>query len=114
MPNREIAMLGNPILTVPARKVEETELDVSELEIIKQDLLDKMIEKDVPGIAATQIGVDLCIIAFGFSKRERFPDTESGPLTVLVNPKFEPVTDEKIMPLNLTVSSCFYKRLERV
>lgn len=95
---KEITLLSNPILTTPAIKIKASELNSAEIETIKKELLDKMAENDVPGIAATQIGIDLCMIAFGFNKRERFPDEKPVPLTVLVNPQFKPISDEKISP----------------
>ena len=48
---------------------------------------------DGAGLAAPQIGVDLALVIFGFSKNDRYPQAPPVPETVLINPKIEALSD---------------------
>ena len=43
------------------------------------------------GLAAPQIGVGLRVVIFGFEVNPRYPEAESVPFTVLINPQLTPV-----------------------
>ena len=47
------------------------------------------------GIAAPQIGVSRQVVIFGVGKNPRYPDAESVPYTVLINPAITPLTEGK-------------------
>jgi peptide deformylase len=61
------------------------------------DLLDTMRANDGAGLAAIQIGVLLRVVVFEveMGHNPRYPEAESVPLTVLVNPKIEYLGDER-------------------
>jgi peptide deformylase len=46
------------------------------------------------GLAAPQIGVDLRLMIFGFDKNQRYPEELPVPVTTLINPWMEVLTDE--------------------
>jgi peptide deformylase len=46
------------------------------------------------GLAAPQIGIDLRIVIFGFDENPRYPDEKPVPMTTLINPWLEILTDE--------------------
>jgi peptide deformylase len=46
------------------------------------------------GLAAPQIGVGLQVVIFGFQQSVRYPDAESVPETILINPVITPLDDE--------------------
>ena len=52
-----------------------------------------MAAADGAGLAATQIGVMLRVVVFGVDYTPRYPDAESIPETVLVNPAITPIGD---------------------
>jgi peptide deformylase len=52
---------------------------------------DTMSHLDGAGLAAPQIGVGLRIVIFGFDRNERYPDADSVPFTVLINPTLKPI-----------------------
>ena len=66
-----------------------------ELRALVQDMFDTMLAAGGVGLAAPQIGVGLQVVIFGFEKSERYPDAESVPRTVLVNPVITPLTAEE-------------------
>jgi peptide deformylase len=46
------------------------------------------------GIAAPQIGVSLQVVIFGVGQNPRYPDAESVPYTVLINPALTPLGED--------------------
>lgn len=79
-----VLKMGNPDLAVHAVTVQDPSSPIVQSTI--KDMLDTMHEKGGVGIAATQIGVNLRIIAFGFDANPRYPDEAPIPLTILINP----------------------------
>ncbi len=66
-----------------------------ELRALLADMRDTMKAHNGVGLAAPQIGVGLRVVIFGVQRTERYPDAESVPETVLVNPVITPL-DEQI------------------
>ena len=52
-------------------------------------VFDTMAANDGAGLAAPQIGVPQRIMIFGIESSSRYPDAESVPMTVLINPEFD-------------------------
>jgi peptide deformylase len=90
---RQILKMGDPRLLRAAEPV--TEFDTAELRALVQDLFDTMAAAKGAGLAAPQIGVNLQVVVFGFERLERYPDAPPVPLTVLINPVIEPLSDEQ-------------------
>ena len=89
---RDVLKMGDPRLLAPARPVEDfASLELTQLIV---DMHDTMRALNGAGLAAPQIGVDLQVVIFGVSANPRYPDAESVPFTVLVNPVLMPLSDE--------------------
>ena len=88
---REILKMGDPRLLRVAQPVQA--FDTPELHALIADLFDTMEAANGAGLAAPQIGVDLQLVVFGFTRNERYPEAPPVPLTVLINPQIEPLTD---------------------
>ena len=56
---------------------------------------DTMYNASGVGIAAPQIGVNLQVVIFGFEQNERYPDADSVPQTILLNPVITPLTQQQ-------------------
>ena len=69
--------------------------DTPELHALIADMFDTMRAAEGAGLAAPQIGVDLAMVIFGFTKNRRYPDREPVPETVLLNPSIEALSDEE-------------------
>lgn len=69
--------------------------DTPELHALIADMFDTMRAAEGAGLAAPQIGVDLAVVIFGFTKNRRYPDREPVPETVLLNPRIEALSDEE-------------------
>ena len=68
--------------------------DTSELHALIADMEETMHHLDGVGLAAPQIGIGLRIVIFGFRESPRYPDADSVPYTVLINPVLTPLSDE--------------------
>jgi len=90
---REILYMGNPRLLEIAAPVQA--FDSPELDSLVEDLMDTMQANDGAGLAAPQIGIGLRVVVFGFDSNPRYPDAESVPQTVLINPVIEPLSDTR-------------------
>ncbi|WP_416761525.1 peptide deformylase [Roseateles sp. So40a] len=89
---REILKMGDPRLLRHAQPVED--FDTPELRALLEDMFDTMKAANGAGLAAPQIGVDLQVVVFGFQRNERYPEAPPVPMTVLINPTIEALTDE--------------------
>ncbi len=84
---REILKMGDPRLLRVAQPVQAFNTDV--LHALIDDMFETMRAAQGAGLAAPQIGVDLCVVIFGFAQNQRYPDAPPVPETVLINPHIE-------------------------
>jgi peptide deformylase len=95
MPVREILKIGHPILRQRARDVGTEALQDPETQELIDDLIETMHAANGAGLAATQVGQGLRICAIEVrAKNPRYPYKPPIPLTVLVNPRLTPLTEE--------------------
>ncbi len=90
---REILKMGDARLLRIAKPVQR--FDTPELHALITDMFDTMRAAEGAGLAAPQIGVDLAVVIFGFTRNRRYPDREPVPETVLLNPSIEALSDEE-------------------
>ena len=92
---REIVAVGDPVLREPAREVSPSELRSPEIQGLIDDLIETRRAADGAGLAANQVGVPVRIaVAEIEGVNPRYPYKPPIPLTVIVNPRIEPVGDE--------------------
>jgi peptide deformylase len=89
---REILKMGDPRLLRVARPVDD--VGAPELKAIIADMYETMRAANGAGLAAPQIGVDLRLMIFGFESSPRYPDEPPVPITTLINPWLELLTEE--------------------
>ena len=87
MPVHEILKMGDPRLLRVAKPV--TQFGTPELQALIADMFETMAAVNGAGLAAPQIGVDLRLVIFGYTKNPRYPDAPPVPPTVLINPEIE-------------------------
>jgi peptide deformylase len=92
-----IALVGDPVLRERARDLTAEELASPEVQAFIDDLIDTKRAANGAGLAANQVG-DLRRIAVVEVTPEnpRYPYKPPIPLTVMVNPRLEPVGDEMV------------------
>jgi peptide deformylase len=89
---RDVLKMGDPRLLTPALPVED--FASPELAQLIVDMHDTMRALNGAGLAAPQIGVGLQVVIFEVTANPRYPDAESVPYTVLINPLLTPLSDE--------------------
>src|SRR5580692_5397682 len=88
---REVLKMGDPRLLAVAEPV--LEFGTPELRQLLADMQDTMRHLNGAGLAAPQIGVGLRVVIFGFEDNPRYPDADSVPFTVLINPVLTPLSE---------------------
>jgi peptide deformylase len=81
---RKVLRMGDPRLWQRAEPV--SQFDTPQLRALLTDMRDTMQALNGAGLAAPQIGVSLRVVIFGVEHNERYPEAESVPETVLINP----------------------------
>ena len=89
---REILKMGDPRLLAIARPVED--IGDPALKDITADLYETMRAANGVGLAAPQVGIGLRLMIFGFESNPRYPDEKPVPMTTIINPWMELLTDE--------------------
>jgi peptide deformylase len=92
---RKIATIGHPVLRQPARKLTLDELRAPETQRFIDDLIETMRDANGAGLAAPQVYEPIAVCAIEVKKNPRYPYKPDVPLTVLVNPELELLTDER-------------------
>ena len=88
----KVARLGHPILRKIAEAVPPEGIGAPVIQQLIDDMIETMVEYDGAGLAAPQVHVSRQIVVFEVEGNPRYPDAESIPLTVLINPKITPTT----------------------
>jgi peptide deformylase len=90
----KVARLGHPVLRQKAEPVPVDAIRSPEIQRLIADMVDTMHEYDGAGLAGNQVHTLLRIAVIEVMANPRYPDAESIPLTVLVNPVVTPLTTE--------------------
>ena len=92
---REILEIGHPMLAERAREVEEDAIDTREVQGWIDDMIDTMRAANGAGIAANQIGIPYRLFTAEVrGNNPRYPYKPPIPLTILVNPTIEFLSEE--------------------
>jgi peptide deformylase len=86
---REVLKMGDPRLLAVSAPVQA--FGTPELAQLLADMRDTMQELNGAGLAAPQIGVGARVVIFGLEHNPRYPEAESVPFTVLINPELTPI-----------------------
>jgi len=89
---RDILKMGNPDLL---KVSEPVDFEKDDLTTLIEDMKQTMKANDGAGLAAPQIGVFKRLVIFGFDTNDRYPEADSVPFTVLINPIITPLSDEQ-------------------
>jgi peptide deformylase len=93
---REILKMGDPRLLRVAPPLPADQFGTPALQALIDDMFETMAAAQGAGLAAPQIGVDLQVVIFGYSKNVRYPEAPPVPPTVLINPVITPLGDERV------------------
>lgn len=90
---QKVIKMGHPMLFQRAELVEN--FNTPELTTLLADMKETMDDLNGAGLAAPQIAVSLRIIIFGVAANPRYPDAESVPETILINPEISILGSDK-------------------
>ena len=91
----KVARLGHPVLRQHAKPVPVADIRSGEVQRLIDDMIETMHEYDGAGLAANQVHTLLQIAVIEVEANPRYPEAESIPLTVLINPVVTPLTDDR-------------------
>jgi peptide deformylase len=91
---RKIATIGHPVLRQVARELSREELLSPTWQSFIDDLVETMVDADGAGLAANQVYEPVMVCAICVKDNPRYPYKPNIPLTILVNPKIENLTEE--------------------
>lgn len=91
---RAIAQIGEPVLRQPTREVAASEIETPEFQRFVDELIATMRHARGAGLAANQVFAPVQVCAIEVSDNPRYPYKPKIPLTILINPKLEPLSDE--------------------
>jgi len=92
----KIARMGHPVLKASAAPVEDP--TAPEIATLVENMIETMIDASGTGLAAPQVHVPLRLVIFKvYPGRDPSEDGEDKgvPLTVLINPEIEPLSEDK-------------------
>jgi peptide deformylase len=92
---RKIASIGHPVLRQRARDLTLTELASAPFQGLIDDMIDTMRDANGAGLAANQVHEPVRIAVIEVGHNPRYPYKPPIPLTVIVNPSWEPLDDER-------------------
>jgi peptide deformylase len=90
----KIAQIGEPVLRQVAEEISAEELASAEIQRFIDDLVETMRDANGAGLAANQVFRPIRICAIEVNENPRYPYKPQVPLTILVNPRIEPLGEE--------------------
>src|SRR5437588_621247 len=94
---RPITTVGDPILRRRADDIAPDELASAEIQRLIDDLIETRRAAGGAGLAAPQISVSQRVAVVEVDEHTRYPYKPLIPLTVIVNPRIEALSDERLM-----------------
>jgi len=90
----KVARLGHPVLRNAAKNLTPKEISTAETQQLIDDMIETMKEYDGVGLAAAQVHISKQIAVLEVADNPRYPQKPEVPLSVLINPKFEALSEE--------------------
>ncbi len=90
----KVARLGHPVLRNVAKDLAPKEITKRETQRLIDNMVETMKEYDGVGLAAVQVHVPRQIAVVEVANNPRYPEKPEVPLSVLINPKIEPLSEE--------------------
>lgn len=91
----EVIKMGNPLLRETSEIVDVKKIASKDFQQFIDDLIDTMQAKNGAGIAAPQVGALIRLFAMEMKDNPRYPEKETFPLSIVINPEIEFLSEEK-------------------
>lgn len=90
----KVAKIGNPVLRRAAEEISRAQVASAAVQKLIDDMIETMKEYDGVGLAAVQIHESKQIAVLEVEDNPRYPRKPRVPLSVLINPKLTPLSEE--------------------
>jgi peptide deformylase len=90
----KVTRLGHPVLRQVTNNIAVKDLKSAAMQKFIDDMVETMKEYDGVGLAADQVFTSKQVAVLEVADNPRYPHKPKVPLTVLVNPKITPLSDE--------------------
>lgn len=90
----KVARLGHPVLRKVSAPLSTSEIQSPIFQRFIDDMIETMKEYDGVGLAADQVHESRQVAVLEVADNRRYPEKPNVPLTVLINPKISPLTEE--------------------
>ena len=90
----KVTRLGHPVLRKVTENISVKELKTAAIQRFIDDMVETMKEYDGVGLAADQVFTSKQVAVLEVADNPRYPNKGKVPLTVLVNPKLTPLSDD--------------------
>ncbi len=90
----KVTRLGHPVLRQVTANLSQRELRSAPMQKFIDDMIETMKEYDGVGLAADQVHESKQLAVLEVADNPRYPSKPHVPLTVLVNPKITPLSEE--------------------
>jgi peptide deformylase len=90
----KVTRLGHPVLRKITENISSKELQTWAMQKFIDDMVETMKEYDGVGLAADQVFESKQVAVLEVTDNPRYPNKSKVPLTVLVNPKVTPLSEE--------------------
>lgn len=90
----QVARIGNPVLRRAAEDLSRDQVVSTAVQTLIEDMIETMKEYDGVGLAAVQIHESKQIAVLEVEDNPRYPRKPRVPLSVLINPKITPLSEE--------------------
>ena len=90
----KVARMGHPVLRASARSIPPADLRHPLTQKLIDDMIETMKEYDGVGLAADQVHESKQICVLEVADNPRYPNKSKVPLTVLINPRITPLSEE--------------------
>ncbi len=91
----KVSQMGHPVLRQRAGEIDPAHITNPQLQRLVSDMLETMVDYEGIGLAAPQVYQSLRLIVLGMPDADP-EDEEAIPLTVLFNPEFTAMSDERV------------------
>ncbi len=92
-----VRAVGDPVLRQPAQDLTEAELAAPAVQQLIDDMVETMRGAGGAGLAANQVGSLRRVAVIEVNDNPRYPYKPPIPLTVIVNPRIEALSDETLL-----------------
>jgi len=90
----KVARLGHPVLRAGARPLSAREVGSADVQRLIADMVETMREYNGVGLAAVQVHEPLQLAVLEVADNPRYPEKPTVPLSVLINPRIEPLAED--------------------